>query len=157
MAENTVEVDGVQFNAENLLAALEDVLDEPDGYGSSINGSVVVEDDGHTNDTDVNLTELDSCSIVTHKNAETLVEKCKEATEQPFEEIVTQHLVGVDEFHKGKKAVTFGFGYDCVVQSSLGFKTSQVQDFIQDDRIAVGQFAGKGDENTPTIGLNDAR
>ena len=158
MAENTVEVYGVQFNAENLLAAVEDVIDEPMGEGSAQYGNVIVDDDGY-DDRIVNIVNVSTTHVLPHINPTKILNKCEEAIEQPFEDIVSENILNWYEVDiiTDETASHWGFGYDCIIQCELGFITDTVQNLIQDDRIAVGQFAGKGDDNMPTIGLNDNR
>ena len=134
MAENTVEVNGVQFNAKNLRAAVEDVLVEPNGEGSAQYGNVIVDDDGY-DDRIVNIVSISPTHVLPHINPTEVLNKCEEAIEQPFEEYVKKNTELWGSVSFGEPKYTYTESDVSVVDTQ--FTENEIQSIDDNENIGV--------------------
>jgi len=159
MAENTVEVDGVEFNAENLLEAAQNVAEQPDGCGMSLVDDVCVVDDGH-DDRDVKI-HSDGNVSAPRFDVNRAVDMAETVLEDTLESYVKQLLDGIDgeteigDEIKGRMSNTFGHGYDLLLWKHYSLTAEIMRELIDNDGIEVGYV--RPVDNGVLVGLNDAR
>jgi hypothetical protein len=159
MGENTVEITGVAYNAENLLEAAQDVAQQPDGRGMSLVGDICVIDDGH-DDGHVEIRKDGRVGSV-RGDINTILEKAETELGEGFESYV-KHLVGNIDGNikigvevKNHISDMFGHGYDLLLWKHYSLTADLMRELTEDGGIELGYV--RPVERGVMVGLNDSR
>lgn len=152
MEDPTVEVrGGVEFDAENTLEAINDVLDENNETdGAARVGNIVVHGDLF-DDADGYVVDMESGEVSDGVNLATVRDDAEDALTDPFDEYVASRnyiLVGTDVTNDAELVAS----YDVVVQYyedseafDPRFTGSEMRGLIEDESVKVEVVESDGD------------
>lgn len=166
----TVTVDGVELNVDDLETALENVYEmvdsDPDEYidfvsGYTVVGDVIITSDGFR-DNDVFISTLEDATSIGESSLDSdnkgftsisrLEEEVERMSKDPFEDYVLD-IEGV--MSNANSIEVEGTGY-AIVSDTSNFKDEEITALVEDDAVEMYEFRVR-DASTAVINVNDVR
>lgn len=162
MSNNTVEIDGIEFDAQDLHDAIYEAKDENGNveYVTAMVGDVVVTGDGY-NDGEVFAANIEDVNGITRSSlaADRRANFWIGDHEDEIENAITsfvEHVEGISGFGSSNDVeVPDDHGADALVTYDNYLTKREMQALIQDDGVGVGEVVAEGD--TQHVFLHDVR
>lgn len=167
---DTVTIDGVELNVDDLETALEEVYEMADSSedeytdfnsGYLVTGSMALASDGfYDNDVYISsvedLIEIGQSTLKSDNKGFTSISRLEEELERARKDPFEDYVLGIEGVMSNANTIEGDEANYEIVSDTRRFKADEVQALIEDDGVAIGEFRAR-DGDTVVIEIEDTR